>query len=72
MTLANLCLILGALFSFGMLILKIIEVARIKYGAGRGSGCNPSLKREKPRPLQRPGLQEGAYDIAAIYMTRRA
>ena len=30
MTLANLCLILGVLFSFGMLILKIIEGARTK------------------------------------------
>ncbi len=30
MTLADLCLILGVLFAFGTLVLKIIEVARTK------------------------------------------
>ena len=30
MTFADLCLFVGALFAFGMLILKIIEVARTK------------------------------------------
>ncbi len=30
MTLADLCLILGVLFAFGTLVLKIIEVARIR------------------------------------------
>lgn len=30
MTLASLCLILGAMFSFAILVLKIVEVARSK------------------------------------------
>lgn len=30
MTLADLCLILGVLFAFGTLVLKIIEVARAR------------------------------------------
>jgi hypothetical protein len=30
MTLADLCLILGVLFAFGTLVLKIIEVARTR------------------------------------------
>lgn len=42
MSLADVCLLLAALFAFATLVLKIVEVARDRSGNGMGSGRSPA------------------------------